>query len=183
MENFLKKETIISLITTLIFLIIGAILYVKPISTMAAITYIIEAVLIITGIATIINYIKVDVRYDVFSLGFVQGIVCILVALFLIVNPNLIATILPIVIGIWMIFGSLTRIQIAIKISILGSKTSVWYILFAILMFAIGIICVCNPFATTTIIIKMLGLGIVAYSIIDLIEEICILNFISKLTK
>ena len=183
MENFLKKETIISLVTTIIFFVIGTILYLKPIATIAAITYIIEAVLIITGIVTVINYIKVDVRYDVFSLGFVQGIVCILIALFLIVNPNLITTILPIVIGIWMIFGSLTRIQIAIKLSALGSKTSVWYILFAVIMFAIGIVCVCNPFGTAAIIVKMLGLGIVAYSIIDLMEEICILSFISKLNK
>lgn len=183
MEDFLKKETIINLITTVVFLIIGVILYASPVKTISVMTYFIEALLIITGIITIINYIKVDVKHDVFSLGFVHGVVCILVALFLIVNPKIIATILPIVIGIWMVFGSLTRIQVAIKLSAWGSKTSIWYIIFAVLMFLIGIVCICNPFAASTVIVKMLGLGIVIYSIIDLIEEICFLSFIAKLNK
>lgn len=183
MEEFLKKETIINLITSIVFLIIGVILYINPVTTISVMTYFIEALLIITGIITIINYIKVDVKHDVFSLGFVHGVVCILISIFLIVNPKIIATILPIVIGIWMVFGSLTRIQVAIKLSAWGSKTSIWNIVFAVIMFLLGIVFICNPYATSTILVKMLGLGIVIYAVIDMIEEISILSFIAKLNK
>lgn len=183
MEEFLKKETIINLITTIVFLVIGVILYINPITTISVMTYFIEALLVITGIVTIVNYVRVDVKYDVFSLGFVHGVVCILIALFLVVNPKIIVTILPIVIGIWMVFGSLTRMQVAIKLSAWGSKTSIWHIIFAVIMFLLGIVCICNPYTTATVIIKMLGLGIVIYSVIDMIEEISILSFIAKLNK
>jgi len=180
MEEFLKKGTIINLISTLLFLVIGIILLTSPIITLNIITYSVEAILIIWGIITIVNYVRVESKHDVFSLGFVQGVVCILLALFLIVNPRIVTTILPISIGIWMVFGSLARIQVAIKLNAWGQKTSGWYIFIAILMFAIGLVIISNPFRTATLIVQMLGIGIVAYCVFDIIENIGTLRFLSK---
>lgn len=181
MEEFLKKGTIINLISTVLFLIIGIILVTSPVTVLAVVTYVIEAILIIWGIITIVNYVRVESKNDVFSLGFVQGVVCILLALFLIVNPMILTTILPICIGIWMIFGSLSRIQVAIKLNAWGQKTSAWYILLAILMFAIGLVVICNPFKTAALIVQMLGVGIIIYSILDIIEGIGTIRFLNKI--
>lgn len=183
MEDFLKKGTITNLISTILFLIIGIVLVTSPVTTLAVITYVVEAILIIWGIVTIINYVKVESRYDVFSLGFVQGVVCILLALFLIVNPKIITTILPICMGIWMVFGSLSRIQIAIKLSAWGQRTSTWYIFLAILMFALGLVIICNPFETATLIVQMLGVGIIVYAVLDIIQSIGILRFLNKMDR
>ena len=183
MEEFLKRGTIINLISTAIFLIIGIILVTLPSTTLAVITYMVESILIIGGIITIVNYVRVESKNDVFSCGFMQGIVCILLALFLIANPNLLVNILPVTIGIWMIFGSLSRIQVAIKLSAWGQKASTWYIILAIFMFVIGLIIICNPFKTATLIVQMLGIGLIAYSTIDIIENIGILNFLKNIQK
>lgn len=180
MEDFLKKATITNLISTLVFFVLGIILVAKPAATLSVITYLIEAVLIVWGTITIINYVRVESKYDVFSLGFVQGVVCILLAIFLIVNPKIIAVILPICIGVWMIFGSLSRIQIAIRLSSWGQKTSILHIVLALLMFALGLIILCNPFATATLFVKMLGIGIIIYSVLDIIQNIGILAFLNK---
>jgi len=181
MEEFLKRGTIVNLISTALLLIVGIILINNPVITLNIVTYIVETLLVVWGIITIINYVRVESKHDVFSLGFVQGVVCILLALFLIVNPTIIAIIFPICIGIWMIFGSLSRIQVAIKLNAWGQKTSGWYIFLAILMFAIGLVIVCNPFKTATIIVQTLGVGIVVYSILDIIEGIGILRFLNRM--
>ena len=160
MENFLKKGTIINLISTILFLIIGIILLTSPTTILFTVTYAVESILIIWGAITIINYVRVESRHDAFSCGFMQGVVCILLALFLIGNPRIITTILPICIGIWMVFGSLSRIQVAIKLSEWGAKASAWYIFFTVGMFAVGITIICNPFKTATLIVQMLGIGI-----------------------
>ena len=180
MEDFLKKGTIVNMLSTILFLIVGIVLVTNPIITLSVVTYAIETILIVWGTITIINYVRVESKYDVFSLGFVQGVVCILLALFLIGNPNMLASILPICIGIWMVFGSLSRIQTAIKLSAWGQKTSSLYIFLAVLMFTVGLIIICNPFKTATIIIQVLGTGIIAYSILDIIESIGILSFLNK---
>ena len=181
MSEFLKKGTIINLICAILFLIIGIILVTSPLTTLAIITYMVETILIVWGIVTIVNYVRVESKYDAFSYGFVQGVVCILLALFLIVNPQIITTILPICIGIWMVFGSLFRVQVAIKLSAWGQKTSGWYIFLAILMFAIGLIIICNPFKTAAVIVQMLGIGIIIYTIFDIIENIGIIKFVNKI--
>ncbi len=181
MGEFLKKGTIINLIYTIFFLIIGIVLVSSPIATLTIITYIVEAILMVWGIITIINYIRVECKHDVFSLGFVQGVICILIALFLIVNPQIIITILPICLGIYMVFGSLSRIQVAIKLSAWGQKTSAWYMFLAILMFSVGLVIICNPFQTVKLVVQMLGGAIVIYSVLDIIESIGIIGFLNKI--
>lgn len=181
MEEFLKKGTIINLICTLLFLIIGIILVTNPVATLNVVAYAVEIILIVWGTITIVDYIRIESRHDVFSCGFVQGVVCILIALFLIINPTIITTILPVCIGIWMVFGSLSRIQITIKLNAWGQRTSIWYIILAILMFAIGLVIICNPFKTAALIVQMLGVGIITYSVIDLIEGIGVLRFLNKI--
>ena len=181
MKEFLKKGTIVNLISTLLFLIIGIVLATKPGTILNFVAYVMEVVLMLYGIITIVNYVRVESRNDVFSCGFVQGVVCILIGLFLIANPTLIVSILPICIGIWMIFGSLTRIQVAMKLSDWGCNASVWYILFSILMFTVGIVFICNPFTTMALIVQMLGIGIILYSILDAIQNIGIILFLEKI--
>lgn len=181
MEEFLKRGTIVNLISTLMLLIIGIILVKNPFITLNIVTYTVETILIVWGVITIVNYVRVESKHDVFSFGFVQGVVCILLALFLIVNPGILASILPICIGIWMVFGSLSRIQVAIKLNAWGQRTSTLYILLAVFMFAIGIIVICNPFKTAAIIVQALGLGIITYSVLDIISAIGVLRFLNKI--
>lgn len=183
MEDFLKKATVTNLISTVVFLVIGIILVTTPITVLSVITYVVEVTLVIWGAITIINYVRVESRYDVFSCGFAQGIVYILLALFLIVNPNIITTILPICIGILIVFGSLSRIQIAIKLSAWGQRASAIYMFLAILMFALGLVIICNPFETAAVIVQMLGAGIVIYAILDIIQSIGILKFLNKMDR
>ena len=80
-----------------------------------------------------------------------------------------------------MVFGSLARIQVAIKLNAWGQKTSGWYIFLAVLMFAIGLVVLCNPFKTAALIVQMLGAGIITYCIFDIIQNIGILRFLNKI--
>ena len=181
MGEFLRKGTIINLISTLMLLVVGIILVKNPVITLNIVTYTVETILVVWGVITIVNYVRVESKHDVFSLGFVQGVVCILLALFLIINPGIIASILPVCIGIWMVFGSLSRIQVAIKLNAWGQRTSAWYIFLAVIMFAIGLAIICNPFKTATIIVQALGFGIITYSVIDIISGIGVLRFLNRI--
>lgn len=181
MEEFLKRGTIINLISTLMLLVIGIILVKNPIITLNIVTYTVETILVVWGTITIVNYVRIESKHDVFSLGFVQGVVCILIALFLIINPGIVSSILPVCIGIWMVFGGLFRIQVAIKLNAWGQKTSGWYILLAVLMFSIGLVIICNPFRSAAIIIQALGFGIITYSILDIISGIGVLRFLNRI--
>ena len=180
MKDFIIKESKIDLITSIICVIIGLILALMPAETLNFITYIIEGVFILIGTITIFNFLKVDSKKDILSIGFIQGVACILIAIFLIINPTLLVSILPICIGIWMVIGSLKKLQLIFKLGSVDVKVNFWYIMLAILMLTIGIVAIVNPFETAMFIVRMLGIGIACYSMLDLIENISILRAIKK---
>jgi len=180
MGEFLRKTTIVNLLFTVLLLGLGIVLVLNPTMTLSVISSATEIILIAAGIVNIINFIKVDSKDDVFSFGFVKGVVCILVSIFLIVNPTIIVTIFPICLGIWMVFGSLSQMQVAVKLTAWGHKTSLGYILLAVLMFTIGFIVLCNPFGAATLLVRVIGMGIIAYTMLDIISSIGVLRFLNK---
>ena len=181
MKDFIIKESKIDLTTSIICILLGLILALMPGETLNFITYIIEGVFILVGAITIINFLKVNSKQDILSIGFIQGVACILIAIFLIINPTLLVSILPICIGIWMIIGSLKKLQLIFKLGSVNVKVNFWYIILAILMLTIGIIAVINPFETAIFIVRMLGIGIVSYALLDFFENISILNAMKKI--
>ena len=181
MSEFLRKGMRVNLISALLFLVIGIVLVTIPETTLAVISYSIEMILIIWGIITIINYLRVESKYDVFGMGFVQGVICILIAVFLIINPLIITTILPICIGIFMIFGSLSRMQVAIRLNVWGQKPCRLNMFLAIVMFTVGLVIICNPFRTAAFIVQILGMGIIIYAVLDIIQSVGIIRFLDKM--
>lgn len=180
MGEFLRKTTIVNLLFTVLLLGLGIILVLNPTMTLSVISSTTEIILITAGIINIINYIRVDSGDDVFSFGFVKGVVCILVSIFLIINPTIVVTIFPICLGIFMVFGSLSQMQVAVKLTTWGHKTSLGYILLAVLMFTIGFIVLCNPFGTAVLLVKVIGVGIITYTALDIIASIGVLRFLNK---
>lgn len=181
MQELLKNKTKASIVCDLIFLILGIILLISPTTVIYTVTNVVEAVLIIYGIVTVSNYLRIESKEDIFSFGFVQGALCILIAIFLIANPSILINILPVTLGIWMIFSSLTKIQVAIKLSAWGQKTSIWHVFLAILIFTIGIILVCNPFNIVKLVVELIGISLIFYSVIDIIESIGVIIFLNKI--
>lgn len=181
MREFLEKETKLDLIGAVIYVILGVVIACMPTETLNLMTYLIESFFIIIGIITIINFIKVSSKNDIFSMGFIHAVACILIAVFLILNPTLLVSILPVCIGIWMLIGSLKKLQLIMRLGSIGVKVNFLYIIFAILMLTISVVAILNPFETAALIVRMLGIGIVVYSIFDLFENVSILKYIKKL--
>jgi uncharacterized membrane protein HdeD (DUF308 family) len=103
--------------------------------------------------------------------------------LIIILNPNLIASIIPILIGIIMIINGVSKIQFA---AILKSENiNNWFftLLLAIIITCCGIIFVVNPFGGAVAITKMIGICIIIYSIIDMMDFLVIHKNVKDVKK
>lgn len=78
MENFLKKTGFTSIVTSLVFAIIGIILITNPESTMIIISYILGAIFIIAGGIKTINYFISKGNYDFYNYELIYGIIAII---------------------------------------------------------------------------------------------------------
>lgn len=177
-EKVLKKTGYTSIITSIILGVLGLVMFLYAEATIKVIACILGAILIITGIIKIIGYFTEKGSYDLFNYQLVYGIISILFGLVMITTETL-GNFLGIVLGIWIIYSSLMRFGLSLKLKAFESSSWVPMLIIAILMMICGIYIIFTP----GIIIATLGLIILVYSIMDIIEGIAFIVNVNKLEK
>lgn len=176
-QKIFKKTGWISILISAIFAILGIILIWKPIETIKIISYILGTIFIVIGISKIISSITEKGKFDIYNYNMIFGILIIIIGIVTMIYHEAIATILNIIIGIWITYTSLIRLSIAIKIK-KQSTNNIWiYVLIlALIMLSCGIYVIFN----TGAIIEAIGISLLIYSITDIIEEIIAIKTIGE---
>lgn len=182
MEYFtqiLKKTGWGSLLTSIIFAILGIVLIVNPEATIKAVSYILGAIFILIGIYKIISYIRNQGKYNFFNFDMTFGIISIIIGLVTIVYIEQIGTIFRIIIGIWIIHNAIARINTAANLKAFDSRMWISCLTLAILMFICGL----YVLFTANAILVTIGMIILVYSILDILESIIFLVNIKNITE
>ncbi len=174
--KFLKKkfnEMIrSSLITSIILLLVGLLLIVKPEEVLSLISIIIGIGILIIGIFGLLNYIR-DLQEDhSMSLDIIYGIICIIVGSVLIINTKIVGSILPIVLGIWMVINSVIKAQYTLLLKENGNSKWKITLIFSIFTLICGILFIFNPFKGAAFITQIIGIIVVVYAIMDIANVI-----------
>lgn len=179
MEQFLKKMGWTSIITSLGFAIIGLIIAYNPNATFKVISYLIGIAFILFGIIKVIEYFKIKGSYDLYNYELVYGIITILLGVVVIVWSGMIETVLRIFVGIWIIYSGIMRLELSLKVQKMDSDSKAWVIilLIAVAMLLCGIYVIANP---GTVIVTI-GIIMVVYAVMDIIEEIIFLKKVKNI--
>ena len=170
MERFLKKMGWTSIITSLAFTVMGLIITYNPKAIFQFISYLLGGILIFYGLIKIIEYFKMKDSYDLYNDELIYGIIAILLGVVVILCSGMIETLLRILIGLWIIYSGAMRIEIAIKLQRMNIDNKIWatVLLIAFAMFLCGVYIIANPGA----VMITIGIMMVVYGIMDIIEEI-----------
>lgn len=170
-----KKNFKLSFVVSIIFIILGLFLFIRPDATIATISYIIGASLLVLGIISIIRYFKSDYGINPFDFDLVYGVLVIIAGAYLIFNPTMLATIFPVILGIWIIINSVTKFQYALMLKKIGKEDWKYTLLISFLTFAWGIVLLLNPLETVLVVTQVIGIFIIIYAVLDIVD-----NFILK---
>lgn len=168
MEDFFKKSGWISIITSLVFALLGLILMYNPEQVLTIICYILGAIFIVVGGFKVVAYFMSKGKYDLYNYDFAFGIVAVLAGIIVIFASDLIIKILAIVIGIWIIYSGLVRLGLALKLR--KAKSSFW-ISVAVIS---GLIIVCGLYMVidSSVVVSTIGLVMLIYGILDTIQGV-----------
>lgn len=174
METLMKKFFRSSLISSIILMIIGVLLILQSEITIITISYLIGTLLIAMGAIAIIKFIKNINNVAREELDIFYGAVTIILGVIVVYNPEAIASIIPIIIGIGIIINSATKLQYALELR--ESLNNQWKttVVISIISAVCGVILICNPFKGAVVIMQIIGGFIVAYSILDIVSTITI---------
>lgn len=179
----INKRLGASILTSIIFLLVGALLIINPDTFIASISYILGGVLIVNGVWTAIKYINDKGEKSLVNFSLIYAIICAIAGLLLVLNPNAIATILIYVVGFWMIVNSVIKIQMALNLK--SNKIEHWQLplLMSIFTLILAIFLILKPIDFAEAITQVIGIFVVVYSIIDIAEYITIKKTMKEFDK
>lgn len=167
MKNIFKS----SLLTSLLLLVLGILLVFESELTIKTISYVIGAILVAAGTFALIRYVSNNKKgFETTELDILYGIVTIVLGILVIANPHAIASIIPIVLGIAIIISSAIKIQYAFELK--NGENDLWKttMVIAILGTICGIVLLFNPFEGAVMIMRIVGIFILIYAILDFIS-------------
>lgn len=179
MEQFFKKIGWTSILTSIVFLVVGLIIAYHPETTFKFVSYIMGVVIIIIGAIRLVEYFKERKDYEAYNYDLVYGIVSILLGIIVIICNSFIEAFLRIAIGIWIIYSGVMRIPAGIQLKKIGANKSAWITMFVIA----GLMILCGFYVVSVqgAVVAAIGWLMVVYSIMDIVEEVIFMQNVKNL--
>ncbi len=179
MENFLKKVKANYMVSAAFLALFGLVLLIWPKTSTTVICMALGCVLIICGVIRLVVFWlnRDDSLYSTMNL--VSGIVLVAVGVWIVVKPETIMVMVPIVIGIIVIFHSFHDFGQAA--SLYKASYDKWWValLLGLITAGLGILLAVNPFEAAETIVRVIGICL----IYDGISDMWIVSRVAKTVK
>ena len=156
------------MLLSIAYIVIGMMLLIMPQTSLLWICYAFGAVVLITGIVCLIQYARI--RGTGFTAPFmlVGGVITAGLGIFTLAKPQVVASFLPIVFGIFIVVDGLSRIGSAIDLA--KRKGQKWWVLLllSIVSVALGILLVLHPFGAAVSIVMVCGILLIVEGAMNL---------------
>ena len=177
MKNILKKSGWIDILVSIVFAIIGIFMIVKTDLAIKIISYVLGGMFIAMGIVKSTDYFLSKGKYDFYNYDLVYGIIAIIIGLITIFCSGLIESMFRIMIAFWIIYSGLIRLSLSLKLH--SVQIDMWNIslILSIIMIISGVYILFQNGA----LILTIGIIMLVYSIIDLIESAIFIKYVDEL--
>ena len=156
------------MLLSIAYIVIGMMLLIMPQTSLLWICYAFGAVVLITGIVCLIQYARI--RGTGFTAPFmlVGGVITVGLGIFTLAKPQVVASFLPIVFGIFIVVDGLSRIGSAIDLA--KRKGQKWWVLLllSIVSVALGILLVLHPFGAAVSVVMVCGILLIVEGAMNL---------------
>ena len=166
-----QKKDAMSLITSILFFIIGILLFSNPGGVVKIITYVIGSIFIIVGIGKIISYYRMNKKININNTSdLIMGIVAIVLGLVIIFCSSAIEFVIRLVMGGWILYSGIVKLIYSLNLK--ESKVNNW--IYVLIVSIIMIICGLYIVIKSNLVFSTIGLFLIIYSIIEIVQYIII---------
>lgn len=177
-NNFLKGQ----IVTSIIYIALGACLVFMPVSTVNVICkFIFGILLILVGLYHILIYVAEKLNSTIFDL-FSGGVLMVL-GIFLFMNPQIVVKLLPILLGTFILVDSIWTLKGSLKLKKRGAGSWKFLLIGSIIFIALGISLVVNPFTMVKYTVIFAGWIFLCNGVIDLIYLILLKKGLKELKQ
>ena len=178
LNSFINSSICISIM----FIIIGIIMVIMPKMSLEILGVILSVILIINGVILMITDIKLNNNFIPVDM-LPASMLSILLGIMILIYPNILSIIIPLMLGTWFIMTSIFKIRLTLYLSKIQNTPWLLLMLISILSIVCGFILILNPIDSSVAITLFIGIVIIVYAISDIINMIVLKRNLNKLTK
>lgn len=163
-EKFLKRANWTDIVISIVFLLLGILLMIKPNEMLSVISILIGAVFIIIGFLKLVDYFTSKDKEDYLL---TMALISVIFGVIVLFCSDVIAGVFRIILGVWIIAAGLKDFQTALVWK--DTKSGFWTltIVLAMLMIIAGIVVL----VSSTLALKIVGIIILLYAVFDIITR------------
>lgn len=179
MEGLLKKIKANMIVSSLLCVLLGLVLVLRPGLSVRIVCTAVGIVLILSGVTRIIDWFCARDGSMYAQMNLIFGIVLVVVGVWIVVKPDKVLAIIPIIVGIVIGMHGLNNLKQAIELW--RDKYDKWWVAFILgaLTVGFGVLLICRPFAAIDTVVMLIGF----FMIYDGLSNIWIVTRIYKNAK
>ena len=170
----------LSMLISVICIIFGIVCIINPSISFEFITIVVTSIFIVNGLLLLIVSYKSNF---IFMDTFPYGILSFIIGIILLIYPNSLKMILPIMVGIWFMVSGLFHL----KLSYLIKEESVIYMIVTIMISIISVICgfvlIKNPLESVNILAITLAITLLLHSISNIVDLVIAKKYRNRIVK
>lgn len=175
----IKKSAWMAFFESMASIILGLLLVIWPNEVIKIIAYVLGAFLAVKGAYRIINYFLNQGQKDFFNNDLFWGTVSVLAGITIMIIGEGIAGAFRIVVGIWIIYEALVRLNTTLKLN--AAKVPAWRytLLVSLLMLVLGIFVTFNDGA----IVELIGWMMILSGVIGVVGDVMFMQYVGALVE
>lgn len=156
------------LLLSIAYIVIGMLLLIMPQTSLLWICYAFGAVVLITGIVCLIQYARTRGAGFTAPFMLVGGVITAGLGIFTLAKPQVVASFLPVVFGIFIVVDGFSRIGTAVDLA--KRKGQKWWVLLllSIVSVGLGLLLVLHPFDAAVSVVMLCGILLIVEGALNL---------------
>ncbi len=183
MENIIKKKEIKGILVSILLIVLGTFLLLKPLEIIETLLKVIGIFLLICGVLDFTNYFTLKNEEKIFDYTLMKGIMEITTSILFIFKSEVLSSVFPILLGLIIIFINIFKLEIALNLKSIDESNSMIGTIISSLSIILGVIIILNPFKTLEVVVIVSGGILILTELTNIIYSIRVLRFIKKTNK
>ena len=93
-------------------------------------------------------------------------------------SPELLISIIPLLIGVALVMSSAFRLQNIYNLKRINNVFNIWTLIITLTILVLGILLIINPFGGAVAITQVIGIFLMIYSVLDIVDDIILKRII-----
>lgn len=172
MRKLLKQIKWETLLTSLLYVVLGVVTVAIPETMVRTLGYLVGILFILVGAVSMICYLLRDASRNYDRNDFGYGLVGIAVGVLFLYKVEWITSLVPVILGILVLASGCVKLQHVIDMKRLDCGNWVAVLILAVINVIFGAVLIANPFQTVILLFQLVGVGLIFSGITDCITVI-----------